>query len=187
MDLPAGRYHGPRFSLPEGQQIALYTSDGVIWIYDLRGTKPIRRLTLEGGNLLPMWTRDGRVVFRSTLVDGQAGLFWQRADGSAVAERLTEPGLRSYFPYSVSADGKTLVLLTDRSVLNQPGDLGQGIVTLSLTEDRTPKTLFHGAKGEVMFSPTLSPNGRWLAFEWRRENKSRSTSILFRPAVSTLK
>ena len=119
LDLPAGRYHSPRFSLPDGKQIALYTSDGVIWIYDLSGTKPIRRLTLEGGHLLPMWTRDGRVVFRSNLVDGQAGLFWQRADGSAVAERLTEPGVRSYFPYSVSA-GREDPRLTDRSQRAQP-------------------------------------------------------------------
>ena len=126
LDLPAGRYHSPRFSLPDGKQIALYTSDGVIWIHDLSGTKPIRRLTLEGGHLLPMWTRDGRVVFRSTLVDGQAGLFWQRADGSAVAERLTEPGVRSYFPYSVSPDGKTLVLLTDRSVPASPATSDKG-------------------------------------------------------------
>ncbi len=165
LDLPAGRYHSPRFSLPDGKRVALYTTDGVIWIHDISGLKPIRRLTLEGGNLLPMWTRDGRVVFRST-VGAQEGLFWQRADGSALAERLTEPGAPSYFPYSVSPDGKTLVLGGERAAL------GQAIVTLSMNGDPTPKTVFQGAKGDAVFSPTLSPDGRWLAFEWRHENNS---------------
>jgi Tol biopolymer transport system component len=170
LDLPAGRYHSPRFSLPDGKQLALYTSDGVIWIHDLSGTKHTRKLTLEGGHLLPMWTRDGRVVFRS-VVGNQAALFWQRADGSALAEQLTKPEARSYFPYSVSPDGKTLVLLTDRSVFNLPGR-EQEVVTLSLTGDTTPKTVLQGPKGAILFSPSLSPDGRSLAYEWRRENKN---------------
>jgi serine/threonine-protein kinase len=170
LDLPAGRYHSPRFSLPDGKQLALYTSDGVIWIHDLSGTKHTRKLTLEGGHLLPMWTRDGRVVYRS-VVGNQAGLFWQRADGSALPEQLTKPEASSYFPYSVSPDGKTLVLLTDRSVFNRPG-LEQRVVTLSLTGETTPKTVAQGPKGAILFSPSLSPDGRWLAYEWRRENKN---------------
>jgi Tol biopolymer transport system component len=170
LDLPAGEYHSPRFSLPDGKQITLYTSDGVIWIHDLSGTKPIRRLTLEGGYLFPMWTRDGRVVYRST-VEGQRGVFSHHTDGSAVAERLTDAGM-SYFPYSVSPDGKTLLLLTERGEFDQTGSLGQGIVTLSLTGDRTPTVLFRGGRGDVMFSPTFSPDGRWIAYEWRRENRN---------------
>jgi eukaryotic-like serine/threonine-protein kinase len=165
LDVPPGQYHSPRFSLPEGKQIAWYTSDGVIWIHDLSGVKSIRSLTLEGGNLLPMWTRDGRVVFRS-VVEGQTGLFWQRADGSAVAERLTKAEGRSYFPYSVSPDGKFLVAVSERS------QLAPEILTLSLNGSAPPKTIFEGAKGDVVFSPTLSPDGRWLAYEWRHENKN---------------
>lgn len=158
LDLPAGPYHGPRFSLPDGKQIALYTSDGVIWTYDLSGAKPIRKLTLEGSNRLPAWTRDGRVVFGS-VSEGRAGLFWQRADGSTPAERMIEPDARSYLPDSVSPDGKTLFLR------RQAVDVEREIVTLSLDSDRTPKPLPYGPKG-LLFSPTLSPDGRWLAYEW---------------------
>ena len=168
LDLPAGRYHSPRFSLPDGKQIALYTSDGVIWTFDLGGLKPIRRLTLDGGNLLPAWSRDGRVIYRSTR-GNEAGLFWQRADGNTAAERLTDISPRSYFPYSVSPDGRTLVLLTDRSPAVP--DAGQSIVTLPLTANAEPRTLFE-AKGEVLFSPSISPDGRWLAYEWRHEGKN---------------
>jgi Tol biopolymer transport system component len=119
-------------------------------------------MTHEGGHLFPMWTRDGRVVFRSA-VEGQSGLFWQPADGSAPAERLTSS---SAFPYSLSPDGKTLVAGAERS------NLGQAIITLPLNGDATPKTVFQGAKGDVVFSPSLSPDGRWLAYELRHENKS---------------
>ena len=109
-----------------------------------------------------MWTRDGRVVFNS-IVEGQRGLFWQLADGSAPVERLTSS---SAFPYSVSPDGKILVAGGERS------NLGQAIVTLSLNGDATPKTVFQGTKGDVVFSPSLSPDGQWLAYELRHENTS---------------
>jgi serine/threonine protein kinase/Tol biopolymer transport system component len=165
LDLPAGPYHSPRFSLPDGKQIVLYTSDGAIWIHDLSGVKSIRSLTLEGGNLLPMWTPNRRVVFRS-VVEGQAGLFWQRADGRAVAERLTKAGARSYFPYSVSPDGKFLVVVSERT------EVAPEILMFSLNGDASAKTIFQGAKGDVVFSPTLSPDGRWLAYEWRHENRN---------------
>ena len=166
LDLPAGPYHSPRFSLPDGKQIALYTTDGVIWIHDLSGRKAIRKLTPEGGNLLPTWTRDGRLVFWST-VAGQTGLFRQHADGSDLAERLTDSVAPAYFPYSVSADGKTLFLSSDRRAPSH------AILTLSLNGgDTTPKPVFQGEKGDVVFSPSLSPDGRWLAYELRHENKN---------------
>jgi Tol biopolymer transport system component len=161
VDLPAGPYHSPRFSLPDGKQVALYTTDGVVWIYHLSGTKPIRKLTHKGGYLFPIWTRDGRVVFNS-IVEGQRGLFWQPADGSAPVERLTSS---SAFPYSVSPDGRTIFAGGERS------SLGQAIVTLSLNGDAVSQTVFQGARGDVVFSPSLSPDGRWLAYELRHENK----------------
>jgi Tol biopolymer transport system component len=136
----------------------LYTSDGVIWIYDLGGTKPIRKLTPGGGNRLPVWTADERVVFES-LARGRAGLFWQRADGSTPADRLLESEGGEYLPDSVSPDGKTLFLrrLGD--------DREREIVTLSLGKEGRPTPLPQGPKG-LLFSPSLSPDGRWLAYEW---------------------
>jgi eukaryotic-like serine/threonine-protein kinase len=110
-------------------------------------------------------TRDGRVVFRS-VVGAQGSLFWQRGDGSAVAEPLTKAGARSYLPYSVSPDGKFLVVVSER------GDVVPEIFTLSLNGDLSPKTVFQGAKGDVLFTPVISPDGRWLAYERRHENKN---------------
>jgi eukaryotic-like serine/threonine-protein kinase len=163
VDLPVGAYHAPRFS-PNGKQIALYTTDGVVWIHDLSGMKPIRKLTAEEGHILPMWTHDGRIVF-ATVVEGQRGVFWQPADGSAPAEPLTQPAASLAFPYSVSPDGKTLVGGGERN-------LGQAIVTLPLNGDATPKTVLEGTKGDVVRAPSLSPDSRWLAYERQHENKS---------------
>jgi serine/threonine-protein kinase len=178
LDLPAGPYHSPRFSLPDGKQIALYTTDGIIWIYEIDGTKPIRKLTLEVGNRLPVWTRDGRVVFNSIVKDRE-GLFWQHADGSTQAERLTEPETRLLLPYSVSPDGKMLLLRRD----NRDGvERQQEIVSVSLGGDRTQKTLFQANRGDVLFSPSISPDGRWLAYE---RNDGTGSDVYVEPVPPT--
>ena len=62
-----------------------------MWIYDVAGVSSARRLTLEGRNRVPVWSADGeRVAFQSDR-EGDLGLFWQRADGTTAAERLTKP------------------------------------------------------------------------------------------------
>ena len=49
------------------------------------------QLTLGGKNRFPIWTADGqRVAFQSDR-EGDLGIFWQRADGSDAAQRLTKP------------------------------------------------------------------------------------------------
>ena len=49
---------------PEGKRLALIVS-GDLWVYDLTGRPPIR-LTFDGGNDMPLWTRDGqRLIYSS--------------------------------------------------------------------------------------------------------------------------
>src|SRR5262249_27874112 len=48
----------------------------------------------------------------------------------------------------------------------------QTIVTLSLDAKTTPKTVFQGAKGHVVLSPTLSADGHLLAYELKLGNES---------------
>src|SRR5262249_15806518 len=64
ISLPPQNYLHPRFS-PDGKQLAFATQDNIqsiIWVYDLKGDKPPRRLTFEGRNSSPIWSRDGRYV-----------------------------------------------------------------------------------------------------------------------------
>lgn len=84
LDLPAGQYSTPRVS-PDGRWLAVERQDGArtdIWLYETSGSTALRRLTEGGNNRYPVWSRDGqRVAFQSQR-EGDAGIFWQRADGT---------------------------------------------------------------------------------------------------------
>jgi eukaryotic-like serine/threonine-protein kinase len=169
LDRLPGLARSPRFS-PDGQQIAVRGGDGDIWIYDVSGTRPKRRLTFDGKTNAPVWTPDRRIVFQSNR-DGDLSLFWQHADGSTPPERLTkaEPGF-AHVPNSVSRDGKTLLFqrIAASFEVNYAPSSGQqeGIWMLPLDGDRTPKLLLEAKKGEVFFSAVFSPDGRWITYEW---------------------
>ena len=59
-----------------------------IWVYDPH-VRALTRLTSEGENTWPIWTRDGRRVTYTSNKDGYGNLFWKPADGSGAEERLT--------------------------------------------------------------------------------------------------
>ena len=92
---PAGRL--PIAShVSDGKRIAFGSDDGKeasIWIYELSGTSSMRRLTFEGHNGFPSGPRTAggrqRVAFHR-IARGTCGIFWQRADGTGTAVRLTK-------------------------------------------------------------------------------------------------
>ncbi len=89
----AEAWSNPHFS-PDGTRLAVDIARGNIdvWVYDwARDT--LTALTVDAdSDLKPVWTPDGRrVVFASTRGDkSTANLYWQRADGTGEAQRLTE-------------------------------------------------------------------------------------------------
>src|SRR4029077_17924926 len=76
---------------PDGTRVALASSDQEddLWIWDLRRTT-LTRLTLDPGtHYYPVRTPNGgRIIFSSNR-GGQFNLWWQAADGTGAAERLT--------------------------------------------------------------------------------------------------
>ena len=93
LQLPPHLYEAPRIS-PDGTRIAVGTDDGteaVIWTYRLSGATGLQRLTFGGHNRFPVWSADGRRVAFQSDREGDRGIFWQRADGTGTAERLTTP------------------------------------------------------------------------------------------------
>ena len=92
VNVPPRAYTYARLS-PDGTRVALDARDqqSDIWIWHLlRGT--LERLTFDPGlNRLPIWTRDGKRVAFTSDRDGPEGIYWQAADGSGTAERLS-PG-----------------------------------------------------------------------------------------------
>ena len=78
---------------PDGKRLAFSAGDGKghedIWVRDLERDTASRVTLLPGQNLARMDTRrqePGLLVLES----GSAGIYWIRADGSGVAQRLTD-------------------------------------------------------------------------------------------------
>jgi eukaryotic-like serine/threonine-protein kinase len=158
MKLPLNPYQHPRVS-PNGTQIAFGTEDGkdaIVWIYDLGSTTSTRRLTFGGRNRFPIWSADGqRVAFQSDR-EGDLGIFWQRADGSGAAERLTKPDQgTSHVPESWSPKG-------ERFLFGMTKGPSVSLWTYSLL-DKKP-TSFADVQSPNPINAAFSPDGRWVAY-----------------------
>ncbi|MDP2318379.1 MAG: protein kinase [Acidobacteriota bacterium] len=177
LSVPPDAYQHPRIS-PDGTRIVVVTEnadDSAIWIHDLAGSGLPRRLTFDGRNAAPIWTRDGRFITFQSDREGDRGLFQQSADGNRAAERLTKSELIvNHFPESWSPDGKTLSLRVATEVTS--------IWTWSPDGDRLPKPLLHGAQSYAMSE--FSPDGRWLAYA-SNELDGRNTQVFVQPYPPT--
>jgi hypothetical protein len=175
LPLPMNAFLKPRIS-PDGRQIAMTiddSKDSNIWIYDLSGTASMRQLTFAGANSNPVWTPDGqRIVFQSDR-EGDKGLFWQWADGSGTAERLTTAAKdEDHVAYSFTPDGKTLVFRTSRN--------DNDILLVPIDGDRKPKALIGGPGTQS--GASLSPDGRWIVYA---SNESGGSAIFVQPFPPT--
>jgi serine/threonine-protein kinase len=158
LKLPPAVYLYPRIS-PDGQRLAVETDDGkdaIVWIYDLSGASARRRLTFGGQNRFPMWSPDGeRVAFQSDR-DGAPAIFWQRADGTGTAERLTKPDQgTSHVPESWAPDGK-------RFLFSASKDSHFTLWVFSLqNKEASP---YGGVEAAGPISAQFSPDGLWVAY-----------------------
>ena len=144
---------------PDGGRlaVAVTSSDSShVWVKQLdRG--PSLRLTFEGSlNRYPSWTHDGGFL---TFYSNRAGgwdLWTKRADGSepAVLELDRE---RDIADARWSPDGEWLVYRISRFDAGSPD-----ILALRPGQDTAPVTLVGTEFTEQ--APTLSPDGRWLAY-----------------------
>jgi eukaryotic-like serine/threonine-protein kinase len=171
MKLPPAAYNNSRVSRDD--VVALESDEGgsaQVLIYGLAGTSAIRRLTFGGNNRFPIWTPDGkRVTFQSDR-EGDAGVFWQDADGSGAAQRLTrsEQG-ESHIPESWAPDGQSLLVTV----------LKNGKYTLSVFSLRDRKVLpVPGAESAMPIDAMFHPNGKWVVY------RAAITGRDLRPAVS---
>ena len=148
-------YLALRFS-PSGRSLAI-SIDGAnasVWMYDL-ARRTLTRQGFGSSDGFPIWTPDGnRVTFMSSRA-GPWNLFWQPADGSGQAERLTNSEYAQY-PGSWSPNGKTLVFQEDSA------ETGSDIWTLSIEGERAGRPLLQEKFNERQ--PLFSPNGRWILY-----------------------
>jgi hypothetical protein len=164
LNIPIGGFRQPRIS-PDGKRIAFAASavssesgddPAVIWLCDVAGNLPMRRLTYEGNNRFPIWTADGsRVVFQSDR-GGDRAIFWQGPDGSGAAERLTRPEKgTSHIPESWSRTDDVLLYSVDNG-------LDFTLWTLSRTTGKSMP--FGGVRSVYPTDARFSPDGKWIAY-----------------------
>jgi serine/threonine-protein kinase len=161
----AGNYFSIRFS-PDGQRLAMGLGEGSeqdVWVYEW-GRDRMSRLTLApGADASPVWTPDGRwIAFSSTRADkATANLYWQRADGTGEAERLTE-SKNPQGPASWHPRGKFLAF-------HEPTTANRDIWILPMEGDEASGWK-PGKPAAFLISPffetdaAFSPDGRWLAY-----------------------
>jgi serine/threonine-protein kinase len=149
------RYNFPRLS-PDGQRLAVTIAgnDGThIWLYDAARDVFARASFGPNNESWPIWTADGN---RLTFQREEGNIFWQPADGSGEAERLTTGESPLQVPASWSPDGKTLVY-TDA-----PLDGTYDIWLLALEGEPRSRPFLQTAFNEA--GGTFSPDGRFLAY-----------------------
>jgi eukaryotic-like serine/threonine-protein kinase len=91
---------------PDGTQ-AVVRHDLTLWIHDLQHGTRSPLTSGNTGNILPLWSRDGRRIVFGSNRGGTWDIYSQPADGSQQAEPLLK---RPYdqFPYSALPDGSVL-------------------------------------------------------------------------------
>jgi Tol biopolymer transport system component len=154
LTLPPQSYTNPRFS-PDGSKLVFWVEQvncNVLTFEISRGS--LARLTSDGDNHNPTWTPDGKRITYASRKPATVSweLFWRPADGSGSEEKLSPNPLplAALTPLSWSHDGNTLAFTN-----------GGDIWLLSRTDGKT-RPYFQSKFTET--SPTVSPDGNWLAY-----------------------
>jgi len=170
---PPRTYAVARLS-PDGTRVALdirdQTIDIAIWDLSRQTLSPLSRHPAQ--DLSPIWTSDGkRVIWTSTRGGGNPNLFWQAADGTGEAERLTVSA-NNQFPTSTTPDGSILVFGASGDSKN-----ASDLFTIPLKDPTHKAELLLSAAG-MDFDPEVSPDGKWLAYH---SNISGEFQVYVRP------
>jgi serine/threonine-protein kinase len=156
--LPPAPYGAPRASR-DGKWAAVERSsraDSDIWIVDLTGSAPIRRLTFGGRGRAPVWTADSQWLVFQSEQDGVAGLFRQRVDGSGTAERLTTADTGGiHVPQSASPDGVHLLFTMVKD--------GEHSLHYLAMRDRRVAAL-SDVRSPTVVEAAFAPDGRWVTY-----------------------
>jgi eukaryotic-like serine/threonine-protein kinase len=153
----AGRYQHPRLS-PDGSRIAVdirsANSLGDVWVFQV-GRPSGTRLTSEGGrDWAAEWTPDGQeLIYISERP--YFDLYRRAADASRPAQPVLTGG-HDHYTGTVSQDGRLLAF-----GLSVTG--GSELWTVQLRGD--PASTRYFANGFNLSHPTLSPDGRWMAYD----------------------
>ena len=163
-------YRSLRLS-PDGQRVAVSAGDVNvdIWIDDLTQHMSNRFTFDPAFDLWPVWTPDGEHIVFTSGRDGAVDFFRKAVDGSGQVEQITSTD-RMETAYGFTADGATLIMA-------QQGDDGSvDLGFLALDGHSDAQMLLESDLDDSY--PTLSPDGRWLAYT---SNQSGEREVWVRP------
>ena len=150
------RYNNPRLS-PDGTRVSVdirsANSAGDIWAFEI-GRSGGTRITSEGGREFGAeWTPDGKELIYSS----ERPFFdlYRRAADASQPERPLLSGTNDHYTGGVSRDGKTFAF--------SAAVPGGEIWTIPLQDKPVATPYF--ANGFNLGHPTLSPDGRWMAYD----------------------
>jgi eukaryotic-like serine/threonine-protein kinase len=129
-----------------------------LWIGDI-GRGVLQRLTSEGGNVDPVWSRDGRWIYFASTGLGQARIYRIPADGSAVATVVSS--VTPLSPSSITSGGALLAARFERG--------GTSDIVRVATD---------GTVGEWLATPAqesgarISPDERLVTYHSNRSGRS---------------
>ena len=172
-------WSSPHFA-PDGHRLAIQINDGPpdIWVYEWAQDTPTRLTFDPADDRKPVWTPDGRrIVFASSRGDKSTlNLYWQRADGTGDAQRLTD-SKNFQSPASWHPSGKLLAFDEnnpqtgyDLMILPMEGDEASG------WKPGKPTAFLNSPFVER--EPMFSPDGRWLAYA---SNETSRFEVYVRP------
>jgi serine/threonine-protein kinase len=168
------RTYGTARVSPDGRRAVVAVYDDTLddlWIWDFARRTLERMTRTAGSDMSPIWDRSGRHVIWAVAAPGGAPtVHRQAADGTGAAEQLTESAGFQY-PTTMTPDGRRLL------IQQGPVPIVNRIRALDLNAGPG------AAQGENVaianaWSPELSPDGRWLAYQ---SSESGRDEIYLRP------
>jgi serine/threonine protein kinase/Tol biopolymer transport system component len=164
---------------PDGQRLAfqILGAQNDVWVYEW-ARDILTRLTADpASDIKPAWTPDGgRIAYSSARAEKALNLYWQRADGSGDAQRLTtSPSQQQAGSWHPS---RRVLAFEELNAAT-----GWDVMTLQIDGDEvtgwkpgTPTVFLNGTFSET--EPMFSPDGRWLAYD---SNESGRSEVYVRP------
>jgi Tol biopolymer transport system component len=119
------------------------------------GSDAVRLTTAPGADIQPAWSPDDRRIAFTSHRDGDSAIYVMDRDGRNVKLLVQYPSAR--LP-AWSPDGASLYFVSER---NGHDELYRKIVGTGETVSLTPSI---GRNGTQIWHPTVSPDGRWLAY-----------------------
>ena len=155
------RFHRPHVA-PDGRHILvdyLEQSERDVRVMEL-GDQTFRRLTFDKDGHDGLWMPSGDRILYMSGRSGTIGIWGRRVDGSGEPDSVLSITGKTISAHAVTADGQALIAVV--SQLAGASTANNDIAVVRLTGERKAEPFLASQYSEGW--PSLSPDGRWLAY-----------------------